>query len=104
LFRGQEICRTEFTVTRDFAIGQQGLPGMENELGIGNRLQLLDDEILDNLGDIQLRKNLRPSAALASGDFTVEMETGTGKTYIYLHTIFELNRRYERSAPGRALR
>src|SRR5207237_9206597 len=30
----------------------------------------------------------------ASGDFTVEMETGTGKTYVYLRTIFELNRRY----------
>ena len=29
-----------------------------------------------------------------SGDFTVEMETGTGKTYVYLRTIFELNKRY----------
>ena len=67
---------------------------MENELGIGNRLHLLDDEILANLGDIQLRNGLRPSASLASGDFTVEMETGTGKTYVYLRTIFELNRRY----------
>ena len=44
--------------------------------------------------DIQLRNGLRPSASLASGDFTVEMETGTGKTYVYLRTIFELNRRY----------
>ena len=35
-----------------------------------------------------------PSAALDSGDFTVEMETGTGKTYVYLRTIFELNKRY----------
>ncbi|KTB48967.1 Restriction endonuclease [Dehalogenimonas alkenigignens] len=94
LFRGQEICRTEFTVTREIATDQLGLPGMENELGIGNRLQLLDDEILRNLGDIQLRNGLRPSPILASGDFTVEMETGTGKTYVYLRTIFELNRRY----------
>jgi type III restriction enzyme len=31
---------------------------------------------------------------LASGDFTVEMETGTGKTYVYLRTVFELNKRY----------
>ena len=67
---------------------------MENELGIGNRLHLLDEEILANLGDIQLRNGLRPSASLASGDFTVEMETGTGKTYVYLRTVFELNRRY----------
>src|SRR3990172_8575500 len=93
LFRGQETCRTEFTVTAD--IGQQlRLPGMENDLGVGNRLHLLDDEIEANLNDIQLRNGLRPSASLASGDFTVEMETGTGKTYVYLRTIFELNRRY----------
>ena len=47
-----------------------------------------------NLSDIQIRNGLRPSSTLASGDFTVEMETGTGKTYVYLRTIFELNSRY----------
>jgi type III restriction enzyme len=94
LFRGQEICRTEFTVTRDAASAQQTMAFAQSDLGIGNRLQLLDEEILANLGDIQLRNGLRPSASLASGDFTVEMETGTGKTYVYLRTIFELNRRY----------
>ncbi|WP_423766767.1 type III restriction-modification system endonuclease [Dehalococcoides mccartyi] len=94
LFHGQEICRTEFTVTRDFASDQLALPGMQNELGVGNRLQLLDDELLANLGIIQLRNGLAPSSTLASGDFTVEMETGTGKTYVYLRTIFELNKRY----------
>jgi len=94
LFQGQETCRTEFTVTKDFGTGQQSLPGMENELGIGNRLKLLDDEILSNLNNIQLRNGLRPSETLASGDFTVEMETGTGKTYVYLRTIFKLNQLY----------
>jgi type III restriction enzyme len=93
VFRGQETCRTEFTVTKDSS-QQLRLPGLENDLGIGNRLHLLDDEILANVDDIQLRNGLRPSASLASGDFTVEMETGTGKTYVYLRTIFELNRRY----------
>jgi type III restriction enzyme len=43
---------------------------------------------------VQLRNGLAPSSVLASGDFTVEMETGTGKTYVYLRTIFELNKRY----------
>ena len=38
--------------------------------------------------------DLPPTASLDSGDFTVEMETGTGKTYVYLRTIFELNKRY----------
>lgn len=93
LFRGQEICRTEFTVTRE-ALGGAFLPGMESDLGIGNRLSLLDDEILKNLNEIQLRNGLPPSPSLASGDFTVEMETGTGKTYVYLRTVFELNRLY----------
>lgn len=94
LFRGQEVCRTEFTVTRSSEGGQLAIPGTEGELGIGNRLQLLDDEILANLRDIQLRNGLKPSATLSSGDFSIEMETGTGKTYVYLRTIFELNRKY----------
>jgi len=109
LFRGQEICRTEFTVTVQsfrYIKGQEELPlsggsfaqselGLvQNDLGIGNRLTLLDDELHANLKDIQLRNGLASSASLASGDFTVEMETGTGKTYVYLRTIFELNKRY----------
>jgi len=93
LFRGQEICRTEFTVTHN-AVGNQSDMFVTNDLGIGNRLQLLDDELLANLGDIQLRNGLKPASGLASGDFTVEMETGTGKTYVYLRTAFELNKRY----------
>ena len=92
LFRGQEICKTEFTVT--FAKEQDALALVQNQLGIGNRLSLLDDEIHANLTDIQIRNGLKPSEAIVSGDFTVEMETGTGKTYVYLRTIFELNRRY----------
>ena len=95
LFQGQDINRTEFTVTyrpEDTAQGSLGIT--ESELGIGNRLELLDDEILENLRTIQLRNGLRPSESLTSGDFTVEMETGTGKTYVYLRTIFELNKRY----------
>ena len=94
LFRGQEVCRTEFTVIQNPEQYQTQLGFAENGLGIGNRLTLLDDEILSNLKDIQLRNGLQPSESLDSGDFTVEMETGTGKTYVYLRTIFELNKRY----------
>ena len=94
LFRGQEVCRTEFTVTRDVADPQGRLAFAESDLGVGNRLTLLDDELLENLNDVQLAHGLPPSATLASGDFTVEMETGTGKTYVYLRSIFELNKRY----------
>jgi len=107
LFRGQEVCRTEFTVTmRTPSLGpvQGQLPGIgpqqlslgvaETDLGLGNRLTLLDDELLDNLKAVQLRNGLRPTDKVESGDFTVEMETGTGKTYVYLRTIFELHKRY----------
>ena len=102
LFRGQEVCRTEFTVTMkmpaaiagDTAPQQMSLGIVESDLGVGNRLTLLDDELHKNLADIQLRGGLPPSSTLASGDFTVEMETGTGKTYVYLRSVFELNKRY----------
>ncbi len=94
LFRGQEVCRTEFTVTHNVADTQAGLGFAESDLGTGNQLSLPDGEILANLNDVQLRNGLPISASLDSGDFTVEMETGTGKTYVYLRTIFELNKRY----------
>jgi type III restriction enzyme len=94
LFRGQEACRTEFTVTMKLSDQQMTLGVAETDLGVGNRLTLLDDQLLQNLRDVQLRGGLAPSSVLASGDFTVEMETGTGKTYVYLRTIFELNKRY----------
>ncbi len=94
LFHGQEVCRSEFTVTLDRSDLQGRMAFAQYDVGIGNRLKLLDDELLHNLQSVQLRNGLRPSDALASKDFTVEMETGTGKTYVYLRTVFELNRRY----------
>ena len=115
LFTGQELCRTEFTVSHsvpqyaaspidgdgpplDFAgqvVQQQmGLGLAESELGIGNRLSLLDDDLLKNLNAVQLKNGLALSPVLESGDFTVEMETGTGKTYVYLRTLFELNQKF----------
>ena len=92
LFEGQEACRSEFSVSHDLAAQ---LPGFqEGELGVGNRLQLEPRELLENLQQVQARNGLSPAESLKSHDFTVEMETGTGKTYVYLRTIFELNHRY----------
>jgi len=103
LFRGQEVCRSVFTVTAPVftAAGLQhsfeGKAFTENG-GIGNALQLIvDEELNENLQKVQLRNGLPPSEPLKHGqplDFTVEMETGTGKTYVYLRTVFELNQRY----------
>lgn len=94
LFSGQETCRTEFTVLLATPNGQLPLGVVQSDLGVGNGLVLPDDSLLANLRAIQLRNALAPSESLDSLDFTVEMETGTGKTYVYLRTIFELNKRY----------
>lgn len=96
LFKGQEISRSEFTVAFRTGSSSPNLSlGMEeSQLGIGNRLLLIDEEIEENLRQVQLKNGLKPAEKLASGDFTVEMETGTGKTYVYLRTIFELNKNY----------
>ena len=90
IFEGQEICQSNFTVSAM----TDNILTYQNELGIGNRLELLDDEILANVQNIQLKNGLPQSQKLNSMDFSVEMETGTGKTYVYLKSIFELNRKY----------
>ena len=94
LFEGQEICRTNFTVA-PLKREEGWLGGMtQSDLGIGNRLRLLDEDIFKNVRAIQLRNGLAPSEALDGLSFTVEMETGTGKTYVYLRTLLEMNRTY----------
>lgn len=94
LFSGQGTLRTQFTVTAGTRGAQATLGLVETDLGVGNRLSLLQDELHSNLNAVQLRNALAPSPLPLGGDFTVEMETGTGKTYVYLRTAFELFRRY----------
>ena len=94
VFEGQEICQTNFTVAPLQYTKELDLPGMGNNLGIGNRLKLLPEDIHKNIRKIQLKNGLAPSEKMDSMDFTVEMETGTGKTYVYLRSIFEMNRLY----------
>lgn len=60
----------------------------------GNNLVLSNEEILENLKKTQDAYDLEISKKLEGMNFSVEMETGTGKTYVYLRTIFELNRKY----------
>ncbi len=61
---------------------------------IANRLLLSHDEILTNLNHIQNSHGIKPSDELNELDFSVEMETGTGKTFVYLSSIFEMNKQY----------
>lgn len=99
VFAGQEICQTNFTVAplQSWEEGSLFHGTQEDTLGIGNRLRLLDEDIHANIRKIQLKNGLAPSEDFDSNDginLTVEMETGTGKTYVYLRTVFELNRLY----------
>ncbi len=90
IFEGQEICHTNFTVQSWDRSGLQ----FENDLGYGNKLRLDAEELLANVQAIQLKNGLKQSAKLASKDFSTEMETGTGKTYVYLRALFELHKLY----------
>ena len=97
LFRGQDALTGQFTVHARKVLNQSQFPGLdESELGVetlgtGNRLRLHRDVLVANLHAVQDRSGLAHSEQLNSVNFTVEMETGTGKTYVYLRTIHELH-------------
>ncbi|PTQ55829.1 MAG: Type III restriction enzyme, res subunit:DEAD/DEAH box helicase, N-terminal [Candidatus Carbobacillus altaicus] len=60
-----------------------------------NTIKLLDHEILENIKTVQRRNGLKQSERLEGKyNLTVEMETGTGKTYTYIRTMFELYKTY----------
>ena len=68
-------------------------------VGFSNAPVALDsNQLLQNIQDIQNDNNIRQSSSLAKHmgacSLDVEMETGTGKTYVYIKTMFELNKRY----------
>ena len=101
----------------EYAVIQMGewegmFAGQERtELGVGNQMLLSPDKLLANVRTIQARNDIDvpdPTVELETWElfdapanvartcphFSVEMETGTGKTYVYLRSIFELSRRY----------
>ncbi|MDR7384405.1 DEAD/DEAH box helicase family protein [Promicromonospora iranensis] len=92
LFRGQDAMTGAFDVYAHPSLhaGFQGLA----DAGIANRLVLDPDTIHENLRRVQDATGLAPEPSLDSMNFTIEMETGTGKTYVYLRTIYELNKLY----------
>ena len=97
IFNGQRITQSNFTVLSN--IDEVGTVGkLVTEHGVGNKLELDEEDILKNVNKIQLKNGLKQSIPkeLQKNNyyFTIEMETGTGKTYVYLRTIFELNKKY----------
>ena len=85
LFIGQPNQQTEF-----------GLKAQNDMRFVANLpLQINDEQLQQNLAKQQNKFNFYRTLIGEQGrNFTVEMETGTGKTYVYLRTIFELNRQY----------
>lgn len=87
LFTGQSMTSSSFELGSNVGL-------TFSELGFGNQLTLSEQTLLENVQKIQSRNGIEPSAKLDGLHFATEMETGTGKTYIYLRSIFELHRNY----------
>ena len=81
----------------NYLIDQGTNQGLFNKDGYANApLKISNDDICENIRKTQMEQGIRPVEAL-EGDgrtLTVEMETGTGKTYTYIKTMFELNKLY----------
>lgn len=113
-FEGQLLKTNRFTLerskdlirrAREAATGAQTL-AFETEVmeDIGYRnspLQILDTQVLRNIQAVQRRNDLHESKQLEHPrgvrlgyNLTIEMETGTGKTYTYIRTMYELHRHY----------
>ena len=98
VFTGQPSM-DNLTYRRDLGRRNATLYDAELETGYRNsEVQLTPSQLLNNIhksqaaGDIKLSSTLVPSIGACSLD--IEMETGTGKTYVYIKTMFELNKRY----------
>lgn len=89
LFEGQPLNKGdfEFTLSNDLSLNL-------NENGFGNNLILSDEQLLENLKKVQAANKLPVSEKFEGLNYSLEMETGTGKTYVYLRTIYELNKAY----------
>jgi type III restriction enzyme len=106
LFDGQPLEKPDYSVIFQTMDTELFAGQARTQLGVGNRLLLDEAKMLANLQAVQERHDLdlaeKVEAWLWTDDkgshwcphYSVEMETGTGKTYVYLRTIFELSRKY----------
>ena len=89
LFTGQVISNGSFSISSN-----QAGALVYDELGQGNRLEIEDKQILKNVQTVQENNSIPKIPELQGMNFSIEMETGTGKTYVYLRSIFELHKVY----------
>lgn len=95
IFEGCEIKDSLFTIE----VNQKNELDLDGEgvsyfVGHSNKLTIDDFTMLKNVQEIQSKNDIKMSNDLQKKNFTIEMETGTGKTYVYTKTILELNKRY----------
>lgn len=98
VFAGQPYITPSYLMDRGQGYIQQSLTDEEDFTGWSNHRivqELNDIVILDNINKIQRANQIKPSTKL-EGKFnlTIEMETGVGKTYTYIKTMYELNHAY----------
>ena len=100
-FKGQPPATAEATSYRiDPGKAKKGVEDLFAEGGFKNAdLKLTDIALLENITQVQHQQNLPQSSELVKTkvsrvNLDIEMETGTGKTYCYIKTIFELNKQY----------
>ncbi len=94
-FEGQSKGFRKEVVSRK--ILDQGLFGTEikvEEIFSNKKLEISENEILKNVQALQNEQGLKIISKLDGLNFTIEMETGTGKTYVYTKTMYELNKHY----------
>lgn len=95
IFEGQPLAQGDFEVSLANETGAGLFAGaVQRELGVGNQLHLSDDALWQNVQKIQDEQEIETPPAFQGRHFSVEMETGTGKTYVYLRSMFELNQHY----------
>ena len=99
VFAGQPAQQGQKDYRIDLGKRAQTIAFEGEDSGYSNgEIVLTNKQILDNIRDIQVAQLIQPSTSLAKGQgrvsLDIEMETGTGKTYVYIKTMFELNRRY----------
>ncbi len=97
LFNGQKTSESPFTIEDNMhQIGiEEYITDDGYSVGIGNRLDITEDELFQNMHGVQLRNGLaQTNEKTKYPEFDINMETGTGKTYVYLKTIFELKKQY----------
>jgi len=94
VFAGQPFHTPTYMI--DPGLGQMELEDVRNFTGFNNApVAIGDEKVLENIRAIQHGGQIKPSDKLEGRfNLTIEMETGVGKTYTYIKTMYELNKRY----------